>query len=407
MTKPKLSAAEITEQVWCGDLACARADGTPVPQSRGRKLAWRCAKQFPSLRLKFLIAFMCLLWFSAKTNRAAETNQHVPPEGTPAFDPRPLMDKLNERIVTDKYCFAVLGDTKHSVKFPALTQYLDETIKPDFVLTTGDMVAAGGGTVGPGYWEELSMDSGAEFRKRPWWPAIGNHEIASDPIFMERPKSEQQAQMKTNADSGVENFKQFYNLDREYYSFSFRNAIFIALPFPNPQGESFNWLENELKNAKDAGKLIFVWNHCPFFTVGMKSKAEVPNAPTETTKLFEHYGVCAVFSGHDHGYYRTIREGIPYLISAGGGAQIYPGLRKAEALPEDVYYFENPESYKAHVNNKNVKPKYLYHNGVTGKDETLNEREVFMLVVNVDGNKAGARCVTSSGRILDELILSK
>ena len=354
-------------------------------------------------RLKLQTLQLCLLLSAAGACAASEVLQHVPPDGTAAFDPRPLMDKLNERIASDKYSFAVLGDPKHAATFPPLTRYLDEAVKPDFVLTTGDMVNAGGGKVGPRFWEKLSTDSGAEFRKRPWWPAIGNHEIAGDPIFKEPSQSEQQAQIK----SGLENFKHFYNLEREYYSFSFRNAVFIALPFPNPTGDAVKWAAQELKQAKEAGKLIFVWNHCPFFTVGMKTKAEVSNAPTELTRLFSEYGVCAVFSGHDHGYYRTIRDGIPFLTSAGGGAMLYSAERKGEALPADVYYYADPDSNRAAAGGKNVKRKYLYHNGVTGKDETTDSPEQFLIVVEVNGKSASVRCVTSSGRIFDELTLSK
>src|SRR4051812_21703538 len=96
--------------------------------------------------------------------------EDAPPAGPP-YDPKPLMEKVAERIKTDKYRFAVLGDTKHSIYLPNLLKQLNEEIKPDFVLTTGDMVQAGGGTTGTGYWEKLSMDTGAEMKKMPWWPA--------------------------------------------------------------------------------------------------------------------------------------------------------------------------------------------------------------------------------------------
>jgi hypothetical protein len=39
--------------------------------------------------------------------------------------------------------------------------------------------------------------------------------------------------------------------------------------------------------------------------------------------LLAEYGVTAAFSGHDHGYYRTLRDGVHYVITAGGGAPLY------------------------------------------------------------------------------------
>ena len=40
--------------------------------------------------------------------------------------------------------------------------------------------------------------------------------------------------------------------------------------------------------------------------------------------LFEKYKVNAVFSGHLHNYQRRVINGITYIITAGGGAPLYP-----------------------------------------------------------------------------------
>ena len=42
----------------------------------------------------------------------------VPPPGEKPFDPKPLMDKVGERITTNKFRFAVLGDSKHAGSTP-------------------------------------------------------------------------------------------------------------------------------------------------------------------------------------------------------------------------------------------------------------------------------------------------
>lgn len=366
------------------------------------------------------------------------------------YDPKPLMDKVAERIKTDKYRFAVLGDTKHSLYFPNLVKMLEEEIKPDFVLTTGDMVQSGGGAVGAGYWEKFATDSGAELRRVPWWPAIGNHEIAGGPITSVRELYDDEV-ISENQKSGINNFKKFYNLEKEYYSFSFRNAVFIALPFKYPKGESEKWLEAELKKAQADKKMIFIFNHAPFYTVG--GKIDIPNEPTRITKLFNTYGVTAVFSGHDHGYYRTIREGIPYVISAGGGAHIYTASGLANALPEDVYYFGEPYTWRGkplpegHVMKElqplpllvpqekldkvkkedryklgleltadgSVRPMkardrdlYVLHNGTTkAPDRITNLPDLFTVYVDVDGKNVKMTTVSVRGEKFDELILSK
>jgi len=348
------------------------------------------------LRALVLIAIFCVA--------ACHAVQSVPPEGEKPYDPRPVMDGVIKRVQTDKYRFIVLGDAKHATTLPAMLKYID-TLAPDFVLTTGDMVQGGAGKSGPGYWEKFSMESGAEMRKRPWWPAIGNHEIAGGPITKLSELTDEDL-LKQNQLSGVENFKKFYNLERDYYSFGFRNAVFIALPFRFPQGESETWLEEELKKARGAGKMIFIFNHSPFYTVGAKLKKDIPNESTSVTRLFDRYKVLAVFSGHDHGYYRTIREGIAYMISAGGGARLYIGDRIKEALPEDVYYFIDPSSSKGTFDPR--AKKYLLHNGATGAPDRITDRpDQFFILVDVDGTKVQCTCLTAKGETFDALILSK
>jgi hypothetical protein len=38
----------------------------------------------------------------------------------------------------------------------------------------------------------------------------------------------------------------------------------------------------------------------------------------------EKYTVTAVISAHDHGYSRSEKDGVTYIIAAGGGAPLYP-----------------------------------------------------------------------------------
>ncbi|HEY3325454.1 MAG TPA: metallophosphoesterase [Planctomycetota bacterium] len=338
------------------------------------------------------------------------------PEGLGPYDPKPLMQQLEQRTQTDKYRFAVVGDSKNEPPFALLLTKITSEIKPDFMLTTGDMVRTGGGKKGPGYWEHFAKTAGADMKLRPWWPAAGNHDVST---------------------GGENNFKRFYNLDREYYSFTFRNALFIALPWQYTEGESLKWLEEELKKGAAEKKHIFAFNHMPFYTVG--HKGNVPNKSVGAAALLEKYGARAVFSGHDHGYYRTMRNGVAYVISAGAGAGIAPAMRKDEALKEDVFYHKEPNTYRGqplpegfkvtHLNplgteskdngerdkeeqaeaknDSGNKPLYWYHNGVTGVERVTDEPDLLAVVVDVDGASVKLSCVTYRGETLDEVVLSK
>lgn len=344
--------------------------------------------------------------FLAAADQEPDTKNNVasvPPPGVAAFDPKPLQDKVNERLTTDKFRFVVLGDAKHAKTLPALLKYLDETIKPDFVLTTGDMVSSGGGKVGPGYYEMLSSEIGVDMRKRPWWPAIGNHELSGGAITGKDALVDDSEKLRLNQASGAENFKKFYNLESEFYSFTCRNCTFIALPFRYPTGKHIEWVEAELEKATEAKKHIIVFNHAPFFTIAAKAAKEIPNTETAVTALFQKYHVNAVFSGHDHSFYRTVRTGIPYFTSAGGGAPIYPGLRIKEALPEDAYYAGVPATYE----NGGKDKRYVLHKSDGSADSIRDVSDQFMNVIDVDGDKITCITVTAKGEKWDEIQLSK
>jgi hypothetical protein len=109
--------------------------------------------------------------------------------------------------------------------------------------------------------------------------------------------------------------------------------------------------------------------------------------------------VAAVFSGHDHVYYRTVRQ-LPYIISAGAGAGIYHLRRQQEALPEDVYYGALP------VAEATDKEKYILVNGLKHTATKTPEADHFFCVVNVDGKNAVMKTQNAAGDLWDELVLS-
>tara|TARA_B100000809_G_scaffold141837_1_gene139383 strand:- start:13485 stop:14366 length:882 start_codon:yes stop_codon:yes gene_type:complete len=218
----------------------------------------------------------------------------------------------------DNIHFLVFGDSKGSVHFPDVLKRAD-SLKPDFCITTADLVNRGGGERGVQDYKKLDSMGGWFMRKYAMWPTVGNHEEAG-------------------GDDGVSNFKNFFGMKKAMYSFEYGNAKFIALPWPRVKKDSSKlvWLEKELKAAK--GKHIFIYRHRPHYTVGSKPYADVEGEGTATTRLYDKYNVAAVFSGHDHIYYRTKRNNTSYVISAGAGAPIYNLKREKDALKDDVYY---------------------------------------------------------------------
>ena len=73
-------------------------------------------------------------------------------------------------------------------------------------------------------------------------------------------------------------------------------------------------------------EFIVVTFHNPMYSV----RAERPDRWAQGESLvatfhdlFIEYGVDIVFNGHDHMYYRTVRDEIYYVVTGGGGAPLY------------------------------------------------------------------------------------
>lgn len=85
-------------------------------------------------------------------------------------------------------------------------------------------------------------------------------------------------------------------------------------------GAQEEWLAAELARSRARVK-IAVFHHPPF-TVGLhESNLE---AQRRWVPLFEQHGVDLVLSGHNHGYEHSAVKEVDYVVSGGGGAQLYP-----------------------------------------------------------------------------------
>ncbi|MCE5325343.1 MAG: metallophosphoesterase [Planctomycetaceae bacterium] len=277
------------------------------------------------------------------------------------YDPRPVMAEVEKRVTADKYTFVVMGDVKGSPDFAQVVAQAQK-VNPTFTLLTGDMVKF------TSHYSRLERQLGAFARSIPTWPCYGNHEAD-----------------KYGGGPGI--YKQFWGMDSAHYVFDFRNARFIAVEAPGRSiPNDLPWLEERLAEGQKAGKLMFVWQHVPTYTVGKKSRMECPGKQTAFTALLTKYGAVANFAGHDHTYYRTKRDGVFYFVQALGGAKPYPLERAGEAVAGDVFY--GPGS--------KIK---------TASGEKAVEKPLMLTAIAVDGNKVTGKTYTADGDVVDEFIL--
>ena len=297
------------------------------------------------------------------------------------YNPIPKMEllkKKNGKEIT-KMHFLVFGDSKDNPPFKQVLQRAD-SLHPDFCLTTGDIVSKGAGDQGIEDYKKLNQSLGWFLKKYPMWTVVGNHEVRG-------------------GDDGLQNFSNFYDITSGIYSFEYGNAKFIALPWPKIKNDKKKLaiLEKELKSAN--GKLIFVFKHRPHYDVGSKRYKDVEGSETTVTKLFDKYMVAAVFSGHDHIYYRTKRNNTTYIISAGAGATIYPLKREKDAIEGDAYY---GRCWKDDL----IKSEYKF---VSSKGVTTNivDPMYYLISVKIDGGKVEVEMIDAkTGKIWDNAIIS-
>jgi len=242
--------------------------------------------------------------------------------------PRPLSPiggRVAEIAEGGDLLFIVGGDnrpTGRNAPLPRVTRQIFSEIgmiRPDFVLWSGDVVYGYGDTPAELSREYDRFAAGAALAHAPLFDAPGNHEIH----HRDGEPCEDRAAER-------EFMRRFGSL---YGSFDAGGAHFIALDTAQVcsedriDGDQRAWLEADLEAHRTA-RAIFVFTHTEFFS----SKTIDPDAAKGHPEmqgregliaLFRRYPVRAVFSGHEHVYWRESHDGIDYFIAGGAGAPLY------------------------------------------------------------------------------------
>ncbi len=216
---------------------------------------------------------------------------------TVALCPKPLLTQALDQPIR----FAILGDRTGGHEpgvYGGIVEEI-ERLKPDFVITVGDMIE---GYVDDSVridneWDEyLSIVSQLSM---PIYFTVGNHDIWSE--------------MSTR-------FYEDY-IGSRYYSFDVGDVHFAILD--NSRAEQsgdipekqIDWLRNDLASNSDR-TCTFVFMHKPFW---FNSTAD--GNPDLLHDIFLENGVDVVITGHFHKYFSAEYDGIRYIGigSSGGG----------------------------------------------------------------------------------------
>ncbi len=209
--------------------------------------------------------------------------------------------------------YVVYGDNRNN---PTIHRGIVQAIakrKPAFLINTGDLVSNGDdySQWGPMFFEPLAD----LISSVPYYPVPGNHEG--------------RGKLYTG----------FFSLPAPeyYYTFHYGNTKFVAIDSSLRQAnylasgsEQNRWIVKQLE-SDGAAWTIVVFHHPPYSS--HPDRGSSVSHVALLCPLLEKGKVDLVFNGHNHNYERIYpmkdrkrddEAGVPYIITGGGGAPLYP-----------------------------------------------------------------------------------
>ena len=269
----------------------------------------------------------------------------------------------------EKFTFVAYGDTRTNPAEHAIIIQEILRLHPEFVLQSGDLVSDG---KNPVQWQQFAQITQPLHDARiAYYPARGNHDVgAYYPGVVTEP-----------FDSGDKVNKLYYAFTRH------RNRFIIvdSMEDYDPSSRQYAWLAKELAQAHRTAVNTFVMFHEGPFSIG--PHGSTPEAQQYLHPLFVKYKPTAVFCGHDHLYYRTVRGGVTYIVTGGGGAPPYHPENRQVAIPGDVYVHDTDSA--GHALSEDEYKSSIYH----------------AIKCDVDGPRVTMTVIRPDGSVIDHFTL--
>ncbi len=227
------------------------------------------------------------------------------------------------------FTFTVFGDNQppqatasQPVRFRELLARM-KTLSPDFAVCTGDSIYGASSLARLRLQYKDYTDTVVSLFGGKVYQTIGNHEAF-----------------------GTKSSQEFFQkeLGSLYYSFDKGDSHFIVLDGDvngeegKITGDQLAWLKDDLYKARAAGHK-FVFLHRPLYPVGGHTGSSMDTSRVDRDALhglFARNRITAVFSGHEHLFNAQKRNGVIYIISGGGGGELYPSFSGEGDFPNFV-----------------------------------------------------------------------
>ncbi len=250
-----------------------------------------------------------------------------------------VIKAIDNTPVDYPFSFVIMGDTRPALGHDGTddpdqifsdlrSQTLDLDPRPVFTVNTGDVVPWGRADEYTDYLKKI------ESYQIPLISVIGNHEMM--------------------VADGRRNYLDVFGEDAENFYFDYGNCRFIfmnnalidwssgKLVFAfGLTGSQLSWLENLLDDSDQPDKFIFM--HVPPPIPDLMSQQDMDNTIDWSIEepnwnglmdLVEQYGVKIASFGHIHNYAHTERNGVHYIVSGGGGAEVHTWSYGQEDPPD-------------------------------------------------------------------------
>ena len=242
--------------------------------------------------------------------------------------------------------FIALGDSRnweenstHILRKTIFEDVMYSNLNLDFILHTGDMVNNGGEQDDwDRYYEDIDLLVQNDVT---FYYAVGNHERYTYNL-----PNGTHGPIDTNFTTYKANVEMLGN--EIYYSFDYKGIHFI---FMNSGDAVPGEVEGEYEIGAEQKEFIIndlqsntmnftiATFHRPAYSVRSQSRVEqAAIIRTAIEPILIEYSVDLVFSGHDHYYYNTKRNGIQYVVTAGAGAPLYTPNETQHAISGDQYF---------------------------------------------------------------------
>ena len=211
---------------------------------------------------------------------------------------------------------AVYGDCRQFAKIHRRICGSIAARNPQAVVVAGDLVNH---PETQSFWDNFHSIT-KELRDRfPFIAAIGNHDVDPNNSFLREMKL-----AKTWYDRQIADFHLFV-LDS--------TSVFN-------DREQLDWLQKTAESSTSKHKFA-VFHHPPFI-VDRKRTLETTDIRATLHPLLVKLKFCAGFCGHQHAFYYTRRDGIPYVVTGGGGSalgDLDPSMHAPGDVSRSTYHF--------------------------------------------------------------------